>query len=123
MSRVSQLPKNILVEEIRALRRELDALALRGGGGGLGGGGTGATGAPGAPGANGKTVLNGIGAPFPGVGVDGDFYIDTNAWVIYGPKAGGWGAGTSLIGPAGSGGGAPSGNDGQMVGPYPWLRY
>lgn len=122
MSRVSQLPKNILVEEIRALRRELDALVLRGGGGS---GGTGGIGQPGAPGADGRTVLNGLGAPSPGLGVDGDFYIDTNLWVIYGPKSPlGWGGGTSLIGPQGppGGGGTPS-NVGEMVGPYPWLRY
>jgi hypothetical protein len=36
--------------------------------------------------------------------VNGDFYIDTSAWTIYGPKTGaGWGVGTSLVGPAGPG--------------------
>jgi hypothetical protein len=37
--------------------------------------------------------------------VSGDFYLDTSAWVIYGPKASGaWpGSGTSLVGPAGPG--------------------
>jgi hypothetical protein len=37
--------------------------------------------------------------------VNGDFYLDTTAWVLYGPKAsGGWpGSGTSLVGPAGPG--------------------
>ena len=63
---------------------------------------TGATGAPGAAGTNGTnglSVLNGTGAPAGSTGVDGDFYIDTAAWLIYGPKAAGvWGAGTSLIG-------------------------
>src|SRR5690606_21429229 len=35
-------------------------------------------------------------------GVNGDFYIDTAADAIYGPKtAGAWGSGTSLIGPQG----------------------
>jgi hypothetical protein len=36
--------------------------------------------------------------------VNGDFYLDTTAWVLYGPKASGaWpGSGTSLVGPAGS---------------------
>jgi hypothetical protein len=54
-------------------------------------------------GADGKTVLNGAGAPQSGNGVDGDFYIDTTNADIYGPKAGGaWGFGTSLIGPQGS---------------------
>lgn len=53
-------------------------------------------------GADGKTVLNGPGAPSSGLGVDGDFYIDTTAWEIYGPKtAGAWGTGESLVGPKG----------------------
>lgn len=61
------------------------------------------TGSTGAAGADGKTVRNGIGAPSAGLGVDGDFYIDTAASLIYGPKASGaWGTGTSLVGPAGS---------------------
>ena len=71
----------------------------------------GATGPPGPPGAegsdgaDGNTILNGAGAPGAGVGVNGDFYIDTTAWVLYGPKASGaWpGSGTSLVGPAGPG--------------------
>lgn len=57
------------------------------------------------PGEDGRTVLNGQGAPSPGVGVEGDFYIDIDTWTIYGPKtAGAWGTGTPLIGPPGSGG-------------------
>jgi hypothetical protein len=57
-------------------------------------------------GADGQTTLSGAGAPGAGTGTDGDFYIDTTAWDIYGPKAGGaWGSGTSLVGPAGSGSG------------------
>jgi hypothetical protein len=37
--------------------------------------------------------------------VNGDFYLDRTAWVLYGPKASGaWpGSGTSLVGPAGPG--------------------
>lgn len=46
-----------------------------------------------------------IGAPitFPDVqtGVDGDFYIDTTAHTLYGPKAGTWPSPVSLIGPQG----------------------
>lgn len=62
----------------------------------------GSNGADGADGADGKTVLNGSGAP-GGVGVDGDFYIDTAAVAIYGPKTGGaWGSSTSLVGPTGA---------------------
>ncbi len=72
----------------------------------------GATGASGPPGADGSTVLNGSGAPADTVGNDGDFYIDTAANVLYGPKAGGaWpAAGTSLVGPAGATG--PAGQAG-----------
>ena len=68
-------------------------------------------------GADGKTILNGTTAPGAGVGVDGDFYINTTAWDLYGPKTGGaWGSATSLIGPQGNPGnqgdpGTP-GNDG-----------
>jgi Chaperone of endosialidase len=50
----------------------------------------------------GNTVLYGAGAPASGTGVNGDFYIDTAANFIYGPKAAGaWPAGTSLVGPQG----------------------
>lgn len=79
-----------------------------------GGGGGGATGPPGPEGpegpvgpagpdgADGKTVRNGSGAPAGGLGVDGDFYIDTAADDLYGPKSGGaWGSPVSLIGPMG----------------------
>jgi hypothetical protein len=89
----------------------------------------------GPPGTNGSTILSGSGAPSNSLGNDGDFYIDTAAEVLYGPKAGGaWpAAGVSLVGPPGvpgqngtngtngntilSGVGAPSeslGNDGDF---------
>src|SRR3990167_1744333 len=68
----------------------------------------GADGNDGAAGADGKTVLNGSGAPGAGLGNDGDFYIDTGADAVYGPKTGGaWGSPTNLVGPQG-----PAGNDG-----------
>jgi microcystin-dependent protein len=52
---------------------------------------------------DGKSVLNGVGAPGSTIGVDGDFYIDTATEDIYGPKtAGVWGPPTSLIGSVGS---------------------
>ena len=71
-------------------------------------GATGPTGATGPAGADGKTVRNGTGAPAGGLGVDGDFYIDTTADAIYGPKtAGAWGSSTPLVGPQG-----PAGADG-----------
>jgi len=66
-------------------------------------GDTGSTGSTGAPGADGKNVLNGAGAPGDGTGVNGDFYIDTTADAIYGPKAAGTWSGT---GPTSLGGGA-----------------
>ena len=51
------------------------------------------------------TLLSGTGRPSSDLGVIGDFYIDTTAVAIYGPKtSGGWGTATSLIGPAGSNG-------------------
>ena len=68
--------------------------------------------APGVAGASGNSVLNGTGVPSPSLGVNGDFYIDTNNSQIYGPKtAGVWLGPTSLIGLTGngvlSGAGAP----------------
>lgn len=53
---------------------------------------------------DGLNVLHGTGAPDDVAdGVDGEFYIDTSAWYIYGPKASGtWPAGVSLIGPTGA---------------------
>jgi hypothetical protein len=79
-----------------------------------GGGGEGSPGPPGPqgppgpagpqgpPGANGNTILNGHGPPPGTTGVNGDFYIDTVAESIYGPKSGGvWGVATSLVGPTG----------------------
>jgi hypothetical protein len=68
-------------------------------------GAAGAAGAAGAPGADGRTVLNGDGAPSSGIGATGDFYIDTSSSSISGPKSGGvWGTATSLIGPQGPSG-------------------
>ena len=49
-------------------------------------GSNGSDGSDGTDGADGKTVLNGFAAPNNTVGVDGDFYIDTNSQTIYGPK-------------------------------------
>ena len=61
-------------------------------------GSTGSTGSTGPAGSDGKTLLNGSGAPGSGLGVDGDFYIDTTNKDIYGPKASGaWGSGISYI--------------------------
>lgn len=66
-------------------------------------GAPGADGLDGSDGADGRTVLSGPGAPSSGLGANGDFYIDTTDWDIYGPKTvGAWGSGTSLVGPAGA---------------------
>jgi Chaperone of endosialidase len=63
---------------------------------------TGAPGPPGATGAPGNTVLYGTTDPTAGVGVDGNFYINTTTHFMFGPKAGGvWPAGASLVGPQG----------------------
>jgi len=75
-------------------------------------GDTGATGAastvagpqgiPGTAGADGKTILYGNTNPSSGLGVNGDFFINTNTNFLFGPKAAGtWPAGTSLVGPQG----------------------
>jgi hypothetical protein len=65
-------------------------------------------------GTNGNTVLSGTGAPGSGLGVNGNFYIDTAASELYGPKAAGaWPAGVSLIGPAGTNG--TNGTNGNTV--------
>ncbi len=60
----------------------------------------------------GATILSGTGAPGIGVGLAGDYYIETSNHKIFGPAARVctqlpcrtlWGAGTSLVGPAGQG--------------------
>jgi len=50
---------------------------------------------------DGKSLLSGAGAPSAIIGNIGDFYLDTASSVLYGPYAGGWGVGVSLIGPPG----------------------
>lgn len=53
---------------------------------------------------DGRTILNGAGAPAAGLGLNGDFYIDPTAFLIYGPKtAGAWPAGVSYKGADGAG--------------------
>lgn len=75
-----------------------DAVDVRGPQGTAGTNGTNGT-----NGTDGKTVRSGSGAPSGGLGVDGDFYIDTTANTIYGPKtAGAWGSPTSIVGPTGA---------------------
>lgn len=54
----------------------------------------------GAPGPGGKTILNGTTIPSnTTTGTDGDFYLNTNTYQLFGPKTGGvWGPGISIIG-------------------------
>jgi hypothetical protein len=42
--------------------------------------------APGPQGPRGKSILNGVGAPPPSLGVEGDFYYDKVTTKFYGPK-------------------------------------
>jgi len=59
----------------------------------------GTAGENGTNGANGLSVINGTGAPLSGTGEDGEFYIDTLNWYIYGPKSSGsWPTGVSMRG-------------------------
>lgn len=70
-------------------------------------GDTGAAGATGPVGADGRTILSGSGAPDNANGVNGDYYMDITAKLIYGPKAAGvWPAGVSLVGATGASGAA-----------------
>lgn len=57
----------------------------------------GAVGKDGKDGLNGKTILNGLGAPAVGIATDGDFYIDRQNHMMYGPKTNNnWGLGYSI---------------------------
>lgn len=52
--------------------------------------------------ANGGIIISDSGPPDNIVGKDGDYYIDTSTFDLYGPKTEGeWGTGVSIIGPTG----------------------
>lgn len=54
-------------------------------------------GTSGPQGARGTSLLNGVGEPTSSIGIDGDFYLDTTSYELYGPKTNGtWGIGTRL---------------------------
>ena len=54
----------------------------------------------------GNTILYGAANPTAGIGVNGNFYINTTTNFFFGPKAAGaWPAGVSLVGPVGPAGG------------------
>ncbi len=70
-------------------------------------------GATGPAGPRGNSVLYGAVDPASGTGVNGDFYINTTTHFMFGPKTSGlWGAGYSIIGPAGPQG--PTGPQGPI---------
>lgn len=84
-------------------------------------GATGSAGATGLPGADGRTVLSGTGPPDLRDGAVGDFYVDTTAHAIYGPKLlRSWGPPTSLVGPTGPAG--PAGSVVMRYGAAGWQR-
>jgi hypothetical protein len=62
-------------------------------------GAQGTKGDTGATGANGKSILSGPGNPSNlSTGTNGDFYINTSTYTLFGPKTGGnWGAGIALV--------------------------
>jgi hypothetical protein len=63
----------------------------------VGGGGT-TTSSESSSTSSGNTLRSGSGAPDDSLGNDGDFYIDTTAWRIHGPKASGaWAAATTEV--------------------------
>ncbi|WP_116380837.1 hypothetical protein [Cupriavidus taiwanensis] len=75
--------------------------------------------ATGTPPPSGGTVLSGTGAPANSLGNNGDYYLDTSTWTLYGPKADGvWPAGVSLVGQSGGSGGTggSGGSGGTTVG-------
>lgn len=69
----------------------------------------GATGATGAPGAPGSVWYDGSGAPAGGLGIDGDYYLDTDNGDVYFKASGSWSIVGNIQGPAGAPGapGAP----------------
>jgi hypothetical protein len=56
-------------------------------------------GTSGPQGPRGTGLLNGVGAPSAGLGISGDFYLNTSNMNLYGPKTeSGWGSPTDLVG-------------------------
>lgn len=68
-------------------------------------GAVGPAGPSGANGKNGSVIYSGSGVPATSSGAVGDFYLDLNTGLLYGPKtAAGWGTGFSLKGANGTNG-------------------
>ena len=88
----------------------------------------GAIGSTGPRGLDGNTILSGMEKPKLEDGREGDFYIWTREWYIYGPKTSGqWGTGTNMLAPkeyfksspnksGGGGGSSPSSEGGTGTG-------
>lgn len=72
----------------------------------------GATGTTGAKGTAGSQIYKGSGTPPAATGVNGDYYLDSTNFLLYGPKtSAGWGTPIALQGPAGPAGPqGPAGN-------------
>lgn len=66
----------------------------------------GPAGPPGVPGAPGSVWYSGVGVPGVGLGIDGDFYLDTANGDVYAKAGGVWGVVDNITGPAGAPGGA-----------------
>jgi len=79
----------------------------------------GVTGPTGSAGVDAPKILNGTTGPVSGYGRNGDFFLDTSAGVLYGPKvSGSWGAGLQLqSGPAGPTGVGATGPASTQPGP------
>ncbi|SHN33601.1 hypothetical protein [Mucilaginibacter sp. OK098] len=77
----------------------------------------GANGSNGTDGTDGSTILSGSGAPIATQGNTGDFYLDKNTYLFYGPKsATGWGIPVLLKGAEGvQGPVGPAGADGSII--------
>lgn len=74
------------------------------------------SGPPGKDGIDGNSILYGSGVPTPGIGINGNFYIDTDTYDLYGPKSGEiWTSYISLVGPPGSGSSIIDGTYGDIV--------
>lgn len=85
-------------------------------------GSQGVSGPTGPAGADGSVIYSGSGAPSSGIGRSGDWYIDSAAAMLYGPKASGsWGSGISIqggpTGPSGVSITGPTGAASTITGP------
>ena len=74
----------------------------------------------GPPGPPGKSILSGSGVPSNTLGTDGEFYIDTDSYGLYGPKTSGtWPSPPFDLG----GGGTATAPDGSALNPYIHLNF